>query len=68
MPRYRISVEYSGVVLADYTAASADQALLAMVKDCGFSSYRDMCRQRNPYNLNREIDKQRSRLIVKEFD
>lgn len=63
-PTYSIAVQSSGVVLGDYPGETADDAVEAMARDAGYSSYRDMCSIADPDDLDAEVERQRADLIV----
>lgn len=63
-PTYSITVQSSGVTLGDYAGETADDAVEAMARDAGYSSYRDMCSISDPPDLDAEVERQRADLIV----
>lgn len=64
IPTYSITVQSSGVTLGDYAGETADDAVEAMARDAGYSSYRDMCGIADPEDLDAEVERQRADLIV----
>lgn len=65
MPAYQITQTTSGVVLGNFLGATPDEALDAMARDQGYKSYRDMCSITDPEDLDAEVEKQRSTLLIK---
>jgi len=63
-PTFEIAVQSSGVVLGQYQGQDADEAVEAMARDAGYSSYRDMCSITDPEDVDAEVERQRSDLIV----
>ena len=68
MSKFTITVKSSGVILGDYDGTTADEAVEAMARDAGYSSYRAMCSITDPDDLDAEIERQRDDLIVSEID
>ncbi len=54
-PTYTIAVQSSGVVLGAYEAETADDAVDAMARDAGYSSYRDMCSITDPADSDADV-------------
>jgi hypothetical protein len=64
--KYAITVQSSGVDLGVFEGATADEAVEAMARDAGYSSYREACAISDPADLDAEVERQRSDLIVTE--
>lgn len=62
--KFNIAVITSGADLGAYEGETADEAVEAMAKDAGYKSYRDMCSITDPADLDEEVERQRSNLIV----
>jgi hypothetical protein len=64
MTKYQIAVKTSGVDLGVYDGADEDEAVEAMARDAGYRDYAAMCSIADPEDLEAEIERQRSDLIV----
>jgi hypothetical protein len=62
--KFNICNGHSGVDLGDYEAPDMDAALDAMAKDAGYENYRIMCSITDPEDLDAEVERMRSQLIV----
>ena len=68
MPRFQIEVKSSGHVFGVYEGDSEDEAVEALARDAGYTSYRAMCAITDPKDLDAEVERQRRDLIVTGVD
>lgn len=68
MPKFEIGVISSGVNLGVYEGRDEDDAAEAMAKDAGYKSFRDMCSITDPADLDAEVERQRSNLVITQIE